>query len=53
MHIGHLSNRYLITTQGGGDSEYIGWYYNSYQKYRTDPGVEIHIEEFGDWHPLD
>lgn len=52
-NIGHLSNRFLITTQGGGDSEYIGWYYNAHQKYQTDPQVEVHLEEFGDWQPLE
>ena len=52
MNIGNLSNRFLITTQGGGDSEYLGWYYNSYEKYRTDPQVRVNIETFGEWEPL-
>ncbi|MEJ2054186.1 MAG: transglutaminase-like domain-containing protein, partial [Calditrichaceae bacterium] len=34
-NIGSLSNRFLITTQGGGDSEYLGWYYNYNQDYTT------------------
>ena len=53
MNIGHLSNRYLITTQGGGDSEYLGWYYNSYEAYKTDPQVQVNIETFGEWEPLE
>ncbi len=52
MNIGHLSNRFLITTQGGGDSEYLGWYYNSFETYQADPQVLINIETFGDWQPL-
>ena len=52
MYIGHLSNRFLITTQGGGDSEYIGWYYNSYETYNTDPQIKMNIETFGEWEPL-
>jgi transglutaminase-like putative cysteine protease len=52
MNIGHLSNRFLITTQGGGDSEYLGWYYNSWEKVRTDPQVEVDIETFGEWQPI-
>ena len=52
MNIGHLSNRFLITTQGGGDSEYIGWYYNSFETFQTDPQVGVNIETFGDWQPL-
>ncbi|MEJ2536695.1 MAG: transglutaminase domain-containing protein [Calditrichia bacterium] len=53
MNIGHLSNRFLITTQGGGDSEYIGWYYNSYETYTCDPQVKVNIETFGEWQPLE
>jgi transglutaminase-like putative cysteine protease/glutamine cyclotransferase len=52
-NIGHLSNRFLITTHGGGDSEYLGWYYNSYEMFTTDPQVEVNIETFGEWEPLD
>jgi transglutaminase-like putative cysteine protease/glutamine cyclotransferase len=52
MNIGHLSNRFLITTQGGGDSEYLGWYYNSYETYKADPQVKVNIENFGDWQPI-
>jgi len=53
MSIGNLSNRFLITTQGGGDSEYLGWYYNQHEKYQTEPQVEVNIETFGEWEPLD
>jgi len=52
MNIGNLPNRFLITTQGGGDSEYLGWYYNINEKYRTEPQVEVNIEAFGEWEPL-
>ncbi|MFB0515834.1 MAG: transglutaminase, partial [Candidatus Neomarinimicrobiota bacterium] len=51
-YIGQLSNRFLITTQGGGDSEYLGWYYNSHETYQTDPQVRINIEAFGEWEPI-
>ncbi len=51
-YIGHLSNRFLITTQGGGDSKYLGWYYNSFEDYQTDPQVRVNIEHFGEWEPL-
>jgi transglutaminase-like putative cysteine protease len=49
MSIGNLSNRFLITTQGGGDSEYLGWYYNNYEEYQTTPKVQVNIEAFGEW----
>ena len=51
--IGRLSNRFLITTQGGGDSEYLGWYYNYNQTYETDPKVQVSIETFGEWEPAE
>ncbi len=53
LAIGDLSNRFLITTQGGGDSRYLGWYYNSHESYVTDPKVEVHVETFAEWEPLD
>jgi len=52
MNIGNLSNRFLITTQGGGDSEYLGWYYNHNEEYRTDPQVQVNVEVFGEWEPV-
>jgi transglutaminase-like putative cysteine protease len=50
-YIGQLSNRFLITTQGGGDSEYLGWYYNYNERYQTDPQVKVNIETFAEWEP--
>ncbi|MFC2136522.1 transglutaminase family protein [Bacteroidota bacterium] len=53
MNIGHLSNRFLITTQCGGNSKYMGWYYNSYEKYTADPQVQVSVETIGEWEPID
>lgn len=53
MNIGHLQNTFLITTHGGGDSEFIGWYYNSFETYQTGPQVKMNIEYFGEWEPLE
>lgn len=52
QNIGNLPNRFLITTQGGGDSEYLGWYYNHNEAYQLDPQVQINIEAFGEWEPV-
>ncbi len=52
LNIGNLSNRFLITTRGGGDSEYLGWYYNCHETYTSDPQVEVNIEAFAEWEPL-
>ncbi len=47
--IGHLSNRFLITTCGAGDSEYLGWYYNCDEKYILEPKVQVHVDAFAEW----
>ena len=49
--IGRLPNRFLITTQGGGDSGYIGWSYNMSEKYTCEPRVSVVIENFAEWEP--
>jgi len=52
VNIGSLSNRFLITTQGGGDSEQLGWYYNCNESYSSHPQVQVHVAAFGQWEPL-
>jgi transglutaminase-like putative cysteine protease len=49
---GGLSNRFLITTQGGGDSEYLSWSYNSFAKYKTTGFCKVEETNFGFWEPL-
>ena len=49
--IGNLSNRFLITTRGGGGSKYLGWYYNLFETYESDPQVQVNIEAFAEWEP--
>ncbi len=50
---GGLSNRFLITTQGGGDSEFLGWGYNALSKYKTTGYCHITEDQFGFWEPLE
>ncbi len=50
---GGLSNRFLITTQGGGDSEDLGWSYNSFAKYKAVGYCKIEEDNFGFWEPLE
>ena len=50
--IGERSNRYLITTQGGGDSEYLDWTYNSYAKYQATGYCKVEEENLALWEPL-
>jgi len=52
MFFGHLSNRFLITTQGGGGSKYLGWDYNSAHTWKADGPVTLREEKIGEWSPL-
>ena len=51
--IGELANRFLITTRGGGDSEYLGWSYNSFSTHKATGYCKIEEENFGFWEPLE
>ncbi|UCC78993.1 MAG: transglutaminase [Candidatus Zixiibacteriota bacterium] len=52
-YIGHLSNRYLVTTVGGGGSDYLGWGYNSYDSWKSAGPCKIYSENLGEWAPTD
>lgn len=50
--IGYRDNRYLITTVGGGGSEYLEWNYNSNAVWRSKGPCKVETERFGEWSPL-
>ena len=50
---GELANRFLITTQGGGDSETLRWGYNSYAHYQATGYCMVEEDNFGFWEPLE
>ena len=52
MYFGHLSNRFLITTEGGGDSKYLGWNYNSADHWNALGRVTLRTEQIGEWDPV-
>jgi transglutaminase-like putative cysteine protease len=52
-YIGHLSNRFLITTQSGGGSKTMEWTYNSNESWVTDPKTYVVSDNFADWEPAD
>jgi transglutaminase-like putative cysteine protease/outer membrane protein assembly factor BamB len=49
---GALSNRFYITTQSGGGSETLGWTYNSFESWTTDPKTNVVFENFAEWEPV-
>ncbi|MBN2346356.1 MAG: transglutaminase [Candidatus Aminicenantes bacterium] len=51
MYFGHLDNRFLITTEGGGGSEYLKWDYNTSESWKADGRVQLRLEMIADWEP--
>ena len=37
---------------GGGDSEYLGWSYNSFAKYKAKGYCNVEEDNLGFWEPL-
>lgn len=50
--IGVLYNKYLITTKGGGDSEYLEFYYNFNARWKTKGRCRIYSTQFGEYVPV-
>lgn len=50
--IGHLGNSCLITTIGGGGSNFLDWTYNSAERWTTMGKCKIYTEHIGEWNPL-
>jgi transglutaminase-like putative cysteine protease/sugar lactone lactonase YvrE len=48
---GNLPNRFLVTTLGGGGSEYIGWDYNSTARWSCRGRCDVADLHLGDWYP--
>ena len=42
----------MITTHGGGDSEYLGWDYNGSQHWTARGKTRVRTETVADWEPL-
>ncbi|MDJ0764567.1 MAG: transglutaminase domain-containing protein [Myxococcota bacterium] len=49
--IGSLPNRFIVTTKGGGASEYIHWDYNSYAEWICAGRCDVSDVHLGDWYP--
>lgn len=51
-YFGGLANRFIITTHGGGDSEYLGWDYNAHATCTYRGRGTVHEEGYGVWTPV-
>jgi transglutaminase-like putative cysteine protease len=52
-YFGHLRNKYFVTTHGGGDSESIGWSYNSNAFWTYEGRGDVVEDAFGVWEPVE
>ncbi|UCD62744.1 MAG: transglutaminase [Candidatus Zixiibacteriota bacterium] len=50
---GYLNNRFLITTAGGGGSEYLEWSYNANERWTSKGKARVEVENFAEWTPVD
>jgi len=51
--IGYRDNTYLITTIGGGDSEYLEYNYTSIDQWHSKGPCKINSIRVGEWSPLE
>ncbi|MFZ5515274.1 MAG: transglutaminase domain-containing protein [Candidatus Zhuqueibacterota bacterium] len=51
--IGNIACRYIITTTGGGGSDYLDWTYNFNNRWTSKDKCRIYIEQYGEWSPLE
>jgi transglutaminase-like putative cysteine protease len=49
---GMVGNGVFITTHGGGDSEYMGWTYNSNSRYSFTGKCDVVQDSYAIWRPL-
>ena len=52
-YIGHIANRFLITTESGGGSETMGWTYNSNESWITEPKANVVSDHYAEWEPVE
>jgi len=49
---GFVANSCLITTVGGGGSEYMEWGYNGNERWTSKGKCKVVVENIGEWTPL-
>ena len=50
---GHIGNGCLVTTEGGGGSDFLGWTYNAAARWTARGRCKTHEEHIGEWSPLE
>jgi transglutaminase-like putative cysteine protease/outer membrane protein assembly factor BamB len=52
-YFGGRSNRHVVTTFGGGASEYLEWTYNSHEVYKIEGKATLDIQPIARYRPFD
>ncbi len=50
---GHIGNGCLVTTEGGGGSDFLEWTYNAAARWTAQGRCKTHEEHIGEWSPLE
>jgi len=52
-YFGGRSNRHVVTTTGGGASEYLDWTYNSNETFKTEGNATLKVQPIARYRPLE
>jgi hypothetical protein len=52
-YFGGRSNRHVVTTIGGGASEYLDWTYNSHETFKTEGNATLKVQPIARYRPLE
>ncbi len=52
-YFGGRSNRHVVTTIGGGASEYLDWTYNNHEVFRTEGNATLKVQPIARYRPLE
>ncbi len=52
LHFGGRTNRHIVTTIGGGASEYLDWTYNHHTRYELEGQATLTEQPIGRYRPL-
>ena len=51
MGFGEIADTLLVTTVSGGESEYLGWRYNSNSRWSFHGRSRVYVEQIGELEP--
>ena len=53
LGFGGIGNSFLLTTTGGGGSEYLSFNYNYDYKYTAEGRVNVRVDQVAEWEPIE